>query len=401
MDLSFTYDDCFDYLVADSIDVQRARQAAEQGTKLKVKLGIDPTSPNIHLGRAVPVWRLRAFQELGHEVHLVIGDFTGQVGDASDKEAERPMLSAEVVQGFMKEYERQLWMILNTEKKEQVFFHYNSEWLATLSFAETCQLADAFSVNQFIKRELVAKRLESGSRVSLREMLYPLMQGYDSVMIKADVELGGTDQWFNLLAGRTLQELKGQTPQAVITNPLMSGLDGRKMSSSWGNIISLLDSPADKFAKMMMVRDDLMVEYLNFFPLSARPFTPEDLQQQLGSSNPRDIKMKIAHQLVALYHGAEEATHAQEQWTKQFSEGQLPEEIREVSYAELAENGELSILQALVKSGLAPSNSEARRLIEQGGVRLNEQVIANGNDAIPGESCLLQVGKRNFVRINP
>ena len=403
MELHFTEKDILESAVAEIIGDESLKSSLASGKKLRVKLGIDPTSPNIHLGRSIPVWRLRAFQELGHEVHLIIGDFTGQVGDTSDKDAERPMLSEETIQHNLTSYLDQCWMILNPDKKDQIHIHYNSEWLNTLTLSKLSYMADAFSVNQFIKRELIARRLESGSRVSLREMLYPVMQGYDSVMLKADVEIGGTDQRFNLLAGRALQEQAGQPAQSIIMNTLINGTDGRKMSSSWGNVIALLDTPQDKFGKMMTVLDEVMIDYLLVIPISARPFTKEEMEQKIAAGeNPRDLKMKLAETIVALYHGEEEAEKTRLAFIAQFSDNQKPTDIPIVKMSELqGEGGSISLVEVLVQTELAPSKSEARRLIEQGGVRIDDVVVQDTAAIISlTENKLIQVGKRRFVQLD-
>ncbi|MCC2631997.1 MAG: tyrS [Patescibacteria group bacterium] len=404
MELLFTPQDVLESAVDEIIGLESLQSAFKSGKKLKVKLGIDPTSPNIHLGRAVVLWRLRAFQELGHEIHLIIGDFTGQVGDTSDKDAERPMLSEETVKENLATYEQQMWMILNPEKKDQVFFHRNSEWLEPLTLAKLGALADAFSVNQFIKRELIAKRLESGSRVSLREMLYPLMQGYDSVMLESNVELGGTDQRFNMLAGRVLQEQAGQEPQSVIMGTLLSGTDGRKMSSSWGNVITLFDTPTDKFGKLMAINDSLIAEYLNCLPISARPFTAGEVESRISSGeNPRDLKMELAERIVALYHGEETAKEMREEFISRFSEGNRPADIPVMSFADLGFSSDVTealLVEVLVAAQLAPSKSEARRLIEQGGVRVDDTAVSDLGALIKtNKKTLLQVGKRRFLEI--
>jgi tyrosyl-tRNA synthetase len=402
MKLTFSADDITSHGVAEIIDRERIESALSEGATLKIKFGIDPTSPNIHLGRSIPLWKLRAFQELGHEIHLIIGDFTGQVGDTSDKESERPMLSAEQVVENMARYEEQLWMILNPEQRERVHFHHNGAWLSALTLGELTRLADAFSVNSFIKRELISRRLDAGERVSLREMLYPLMQGFDSVQIGADVELGGTDQRFNLLAGRTLQEQSGKQPQAIIMNQLINGTDGRKMSSSWGNIIALLDSPQDKFGKMMTVNDSLMAEYLLVLPRSVWPFTADELQSRLeAGENPRDLKLQLAWAIVALYHGDEAADDARAGFISQFSEGHLPDDITEVPADVIpTENGTVDIVTLLTVLELAASRSEARRLIEQGGVKVNSEAVTDVFATLtPEPGLLVQVGKRRFVRL--
>jgi tyrosyl-tRNA synthetase len=401
MTISFTPEDVLEHAVAEIIGDGRIRSALAKGEKLRVKLGIDPTSPDVHLGRSIPLWRMRAFQELGCEIHIIIGDFTGQVGDTSDKDAERPMLSEATITENMARYEEQLWLILNPAKKEMVHIHRNSEWLAKLSFGELTHLADAFSVNTFIKRELIQRRIDAGSRVSLREMLYPLMQGYDSLAIEADVELGGTDQRFNLLAGRTLQEQKGLEPQSIIMNTLVNGTDGRKMSSSWGNVIKLLDTSVDKFGKTMTVPDDIMSDYLLFLPRSIWPFSQQDLAERMVTENPRDLKMSIAWTLVALYHGEDEADRVKEAYISQFSDGQLPEDIEEVPMKHIAlDQGSIDLVGLLVHLNLAGSRGDARRLIEQGGVRIDSQVQSDiAHRVTPTPAMLIQVGKRNFRRL--
>jgi tyrosyl-tRNA synthetase len=247
--------------VEEIIDVEHLKKKLESGKQLRVKLGIDPTSANIHLGRSIPLLKLRDFQELGHQIVFIVGDATGVIGDTSDKDSERPMLTRADVEQNLKQYKEQVGKILDLNKIE---FRYNSEWLNTLSYDEIGEHANVFSLAEFISRDNIRRRLEAGTRVSLRELLYPLMQGYDSVAIKADVELGGTDQRFNLLAGRTLQAHFGQEPQDILMNPLVAGTDGRKMSSSWGNTVNLTDEPNDMFGKIMSVPDELIIEYFTY-----------------------------------------------------------------------------------------------------------------------------------------
>jgi tyrosyl-tRNA synthetase len=398
MNITFSEKDCLEWAVDEIIGKAELESALARGRKLRIKLGIDPTSPNIHLGRSIPLWRLRAFQELGHEIHFIIGDFTGQIGDTSDKDAERPMLSKEVIDGNLQEYMDQVWMILNPTKKDLVHVHYNSEWLAGLGLGALSVLADSFSVNQFIKRELISKRLETGSRVSLREMLYPLMQGYDSIMVNADVEVGGTDQRFNLLAGRVLQERGGQNAQAIIMNHLVAGTDGRKMSSSWGNVITLRDSPEDKFGKVMAILDGLIEKYLLFLPYFAQPYSSEELHVRIASGeNPRDLKMLLASAIVELYHGEDEARRAAAEFAAVFSQHQMPESMPEAMVGE-----EVDIADVLLPLSFVESKSDLRRLVEQGGVRFDGVVLTSYPSLLtvshPG---ILQVGKRKFVRLIP
>ena len=247
--------------VDEVIDKENLEKKLKSGKKLRIKLGIDPTSPNLHLGRAIPLLKLKDFQEAGHKIVLIIGDFTGLIGDTSDKEAERPMLDSKTIKQNMKTYVAQAGKIIDIKKCE---VRYNSEWLGKLDYYEIGKQADQFSLNEFISRENIKKRLDEGKRISLRELLYPLMQGYDSVAVKADVEIGGTDQRFNLLAVRELQRFYKQAPQDIITNPLIEGLDGRKMSSSWENTVNLLDEPNEMFGKIMSLKDEYIIRYFKF-----------------------------------------------------------------------------------------------------------------------------------------
>lgn len=358
--------------------------------KLRVKLGIDPTSPNIHIGRAVVLWKLRAFQDLGHQVVFIIGDFTGQIGDTSDKDAERPMLTEEEISKNVKTYLDQAYKILDKDKTE---FHYNSTWLKKLGFAEIGHLANMFGLHEFSSRDNIAKRLKAGKRVSVRELLYPLMQGYDSVEVKADVELGGTDQRFNLLAGRTIQQAYGQEPQDVLMMELLEGTDGRKMSSSWGNTINLNDEPNLMFGKVMSIDDKLMDRY---FTLATNTLWQHMEEMKKSYSNPRDQKLILAHAIVEQYHGADEARKAQENFVSQFSKKELPTDIPEIK----VKAGTYSIVELLVQAKLASSKSEARRLIEQGGVKIDQKVVKDKPLVIGKKNNLtLQVGKRKFVKI--
>ena len=359
------------------------------GKPLRIKLGIDPTSPNLHLGRSIPLLKLRDFQELGHTIVLIIGDFTGLIGDTSDKESERPMLSKDVVGENLKTYIKQAAKIIDIDKAE---IHHNSEWLAGLGYAEIGKQADAFSINNFISRENIAKRLDAGKRVSLRELLYPLMQGYDSVQVKADVEIGGTDQRFNLLAGRDLQRLYGQAPQDIITNPIIEGLDGRKMSSSFGNTVNLLDAPEDMFGKVMSLKDEFVIRY---FTLATRVDmeTIRGYQAELKKgANPRDIKMKLAVEIVRMYHSEKAARGAQEYFVSTFSKGEIPTD------APKFKPKNYDVVSVLVESKLVSSKSEARRALEQGGVKVDGVVVKDIHAIIPAGS-VLQKGKINFVKL--
>ncbi len=379
--------------VAEAIDAKNLRQRLLSGKRLRIKLGIDPTSPHIHLGRSIPLMKLRDFQELGHQVVLIIGDFTGLVGDTSDKMSERPMLEQKTVKENMATYLEQAQKILDTKHFE---LHHNSEWLATLRYQEICAQADLFSIAEFINRENIKKRLDAQKRVSLREILYPLMQGYDSVAIKADVELGGTDQRFNLLAGRRLQDHFGQKPQDVLMTHLIAGLDGRKMSSSWGNTINLTDAPNEMYGKVMSMADELMMDY--FVHCTRVPLIEIDnLHKGLkDGENPKFAKEKLALTITQQYWGESRAKEAQEHFRAVFREGKLPTQMPEIKLAEK----EMNILDLLVRCGLCPTKSEARHMVEQGAVRVNQQVVSDWRDVVSDlNNKVVQVGKRKYCRL--
>jgi tyrosyl-tRNA synthetase len=379
--------------VDEIIEKESLLKKLNSGKKLRVKLGIDPTSPNIHIGRAIPLFKLRDFQDLGHKVVFIIGDFTGVIGDTSDKESERPMLEKKQVQGNMKNYIKQAEKIINIKKCE---IHYNSKWLGKLNYHEIGRQADIFSLNEFASRENIKKRMDAGKRVSLRELFYPLMQGYDSVAVKADVELGGTDQRFNLLAGREIQRHYGQEPQDIITNPLIEGLDGRKMSSSWGNTINLLDPANEMYGKVMSLKDELIIKY---FILTTRLDLQEieKYREEIKNGvNPRDIKAKLAKEIVKIYHGEKEAENAEKEFDKIFRNKEMPTEIEEIRIAE----AKMPILDLLVKVKIAVSKGEARRLVEQNAVKIDEKVENDWQKEIEiKKGMVVQSGKRKFVKI--
>lgn len=374
--------------VDEIIDRKHLEEKLKSGKKLRIKLGVDPTGSKLHIGHAITLWKLKTFQDLGHKVVLIIGDFTAQIGDTSDKESERPMLTEEQVADNMKDYLDQIGKILDIKQLE---VHHNSEWLKKLTYDEILKQADQFGLNEFVSRELIARRLKTGSRVSLRETYYPLLQGYDSVAIQADVEMGGTDQRFNLLTGRTLQKFYGQEPQDIFIVTFLEGLDGRKMSKTLGNGVNISDEPNDMFGKVMTVNDDLIVRY--FTLATSVPLEEiEKLEKELkNGANPRDIKLRLAKEIVTLYHGAEAAEKASQEWQKVFSNKEKPSEIEEASVH--SEN----IVEVLVETKLVASKSEAKRVLAQNGVKVNDQ-IANESTKVSGNS-IIQVGKRKFIKI--
>ncbi len=375
--------------VAEVIDREHLKSRLLSGEKLRVKFGIDPTSPNIHLGRSVPLLKLRDFQELGHAIVFIVGDFTGQIGDTSDKESERPMLSEEEVHANMATYAEQAGKILDMSRVE---IHANSTWLSKLGFGEIGREADAFSVAEFIARDNIRRRLDAGKRVSLREMLYPLMQGHDSLEVSADVEIGGTDQRFNLLAGRRLQERLGKSPQDILTTDLIFGTDGRKMSSSWGNTINLMDMPNDMLGKVMSIPDELIESY--FVHCTRVPM--EEVESLLKVENPRDAKLRLGREIVKTYHDEESAREAEAYFVSTFSKREAPQDIREVKLT-----SEMSLLDFLVKEGFATSRGDARRKIEQGGVEIDGVKVLDRDFTLTnmGKPSIIKCGKKDFARI--
>ena len=335
------------------------------------------------------MWKLRAFQELGHKVVFIVGDFTGLIGDTSDKESERPMLSEKEIKANLKSYFAQAGKIIDPKKAEM---YYNSKWLKKLGFAEIGKLANLFGLHEMSSRENISLRLKAGKPVSLRELLYPLMQGYDSVAVKADVELGGTDQRFNLLAGRTIQKAYGQEPQDILTTQIMEGTDGRKMSSSWGNTVNITEEPNNMFGKIMSIPDGLIKKY---FALATRVEIRE-IDEIMKLPNPRDQKLRLAEEITKLYHGEKKALVAKEAFINQFSKGELPEEIETKKF----KSGSYKLSELIVLTGQAASKSEARRLIEQKGVKVDQQTSGDMELMLDGQKeYLLQVGKRKFVKI--
>ena len=377
------------------VEEELAKKLA-RGTPLRVKLGLDPTAPDLHLGHTVVINKLRHFQELGHQVQFLIGDFTGMIGDPTGKNQTRPPLSREQILENARSYREQAFKILDPERTQILF---NSEWSDKLGAEGMIRLAARYTVARILEREDFAKRLRSGQPIAMHELLYPLMQGYDSVAMKSDVELGGTDQKFNLLVGRELQKDYGQEPQCILTTPLLEGLDGvNKMSKSLGNYVGIAEAPADIFGKLMSISDELMwryVELLSFEPMSNVAAWRREVE---GGRNPRDIKVRFAREIVTRFHSGAAAGRAEEEFEKRFRHGQAPEDMPEVTLR--APAGGLAVPQALKQAGLAPSVSEAVRNIEQGGVRLDgERLEDKARKLGAGDTVVAQVGKRKFARI--
>tara|TARA_B100000745_G_scaffold300609_2_gene255970 strand:- start:937 stop:2148 length:1212 start_codon:yes stop_codon:yes gene_type:complete len=361
------------------------------GRRLRIKLGIDPTSPNLHLGRMVPLLKLRDFQELGHQIILIVGDGTGVIGDTSDKESERPMLTKEEVTRNMKTYFEQAGQILDMSKVEK---RRNSEWLHTLTYVEIGEHANQFSVADFIARDNIKKRLDTGKRVSLREMLYPLMQGYDSVAINANVELGGTDQRFNLLAGRTLQTYMGQEPQNILTTPIIDGTDGRKMSSSWGNTVNITEAPGEMYAKVMRLNDELMPTYfqnITRLPLDEVHTIVASLQE--GTRNVRDTKMLLAHTIVSLLHNEKLADEAQDAFVTTFQKRETPKEIQKVA-------GEGKLLkEVLLEAGIVESKTDFKRLVESRAIENKTTKKKVDDIEAVAHTGTYKIGKHRFIEV--
>ena len=374
--------------VDEVIDKDHLLRQLNSGKELRVKLGIDPTSPNIHIGRAVLLWKLRAFQDLGHRVIFIVGDFTGIVGDTSDKDSERPMLKESEVKKNLKTYLKQAFKILD---KKRIETHFNSKWLKKLGFLEIGKMADLFGLHEFESRENIARRLKAGKRVSVRELLYPLMQGYDSVAVKADVELGGTDQRFNLLAGRTIQAAYGQRPQDILmtTFPL-EGTDGRKMSSSWGNVINITDEPDNMFGSVMSAPDELVKKYFEM----ATNLSSEKINEAM-KLKPIESKERLAFEITSLYHGEKSAKAAKKFFEETFRNRKLPEDIPAAFFTAGA-----ALKDILMVSGAVSSVSAFRQLIKQKAIEIDQEIISDPNFK-PDKAGIIRIGKKKFLKIAP
>ena len=367
----------------------------ERGKPLRIKAGFDPTAPDLHLGHTVLINKLRQFQDLGHEVTFLIGDFTGMIGDPTGKNVTRKPLTREDVLKNAETYQEQIFKILDREK---TIIRFNSEWMVEMGAAGLIQLAAKHTVARMLERDDFNKRYKNGQPIAIHEFLYPLVQGYDSVALRSDVELGGTDQKFNLLVGRQLQEIYGQEPQVVLTMPILEGLDGvQKMSKSLGNYIGIADQPDDMFGKIMSISDELMWRYYEL--LSFKPMTEINALQQRVSEglNPRDAKVMLAEELSARFHDKAAATKANENFVARFQKGAMPDEMPELTL----EAGEgLSIANLLKEAELVASTSEALRMIKQGAVKIDGEKIEDRNLVITaGVSAVYQVGKRRFAKV--
>jgi tyrosyl-tRNA synthetase len=375
-------------------DKDHLKKALFSRKKLRVKFGIDPTGGKIHIGRAVVLRKLKEFQDLGHKIVLIIGDFTAQIGDPSDKLAKRPFLTEKEIKANMKNYLPQLGKILNISQCE---IHYNSLWLKKLNFKDICALADIFTVNQMLERRNFAQRFKEKKEISLREFLYPLMQGYDSVAVKADVELGGYDQLFNLHAGRKIQEFFGQKPQDIMTTQMLLGLDGRKMSTSWGNVINIDDSSDEQYGKIMSMRDEMIEDYF-YLVTDLDDAEIKKIMREIKANkiNPRDAKKIIAFNLVSFYWGKNKAIEAQENFEKLFSKKEIPQNIPVLKIKKT----DLTAEEAVFLTGALKSKNEVKRLIIQGGFDINNQKILNPKEIINLKSGdIIKIGKYRFFKV--
>jgi len=378
------------------IKMEELEAKLKRGKPLRVKAGFDPTAPDIHVGHTVLINKMKQFQDLGHEVIFLIGDFTGMIGDPTGKSATRKALTREEVLENAKTYQQQIFKILDPEK---TIIEFNSNWFKDMTAADMIQLSAKYNVARMLERDDFNKRYKSGQSIAIHEFMYPLVQGYDSVALKCDIELGGTDQKFNLLVGRHLQGQVGQDPQIVITMPLLEGLDGvNKMSKSLNNYIGIDDSPADMFGKVMSISDDLMWRYFDLLSFESNETIAQHKNDVEGGKNPRDVKFALAMELIERFHDQAAAEAALAGFKAQFQKGAIPDDIDEMSIQ--TEGGSMGIAHILKQAGLCPSTSEAIRMVKQGAVKINGEKVADPKSTYPaGTEAVYQVGKRKFAKI--
>jgi tyrosyl-tRNA synthetase len=381
--------------VAEVIVKEELLERLRGGAPLRLKQGFDPSKPDLHLGHAVGLRKLRQLQELGHKVVLIVGDWTAQIGDPSGRDESRTMLTPEEVNVNAETYMQQFFKIVDRQRTE---VRRQSEWYGGFTLSDVFNLTSRFTLAQMMAHETFRKRYEGGQPITVMELMYPMLQAYDSVAIHADVEFGGMDQKFNNLVGRELQAMVGQPPQDVLLVPLLPGLDGRKMSKSFGNTVDLNTPPEEMYGKLMSIADSMLMEYLTL----VTDVPDEELEQiaanlRAGTVNPRDVKMRLAREVIGYVHSPEDAARAEEEFIRVFRERELPTDMPE--YAVQAEG--MNIVDLLVTSGLASSKSEARRLVQQGGVRLDNETIDDIGFVVEPKDTVLQVGKRRFLRLKP
>lgn len=376
--------------------VKELKTKLETGKPLRIKAGFDPTAPDLHLGHTVLINKLRQFQLLGHKVVFLIGDFTGMIGDPSGKSATRPPLTREQIKENSETYQQQIFKILDPEKTEVAF---NSTWMDKMNAADVVKLASNYTVARMLERDDFNKRYKSNQSIAIHEFLYPLVQGYDSVALDADVELGGTDQKFNLLVGRQLQEAHGKAPQVVLTMPILEGLDGvQKMSKSLGNYIGINESPNDMFGKIMSISDDLMWRYFELLSFRTLDEINGFKQQIQQGDNPRDIKFKLAEEIITRFHNSKAAEYAQADFINRFSNNAIPDDMPEVEI-EVGSEG-MSLANILKEAGLVNSTSDAHRMVKQGAVKIDGERIEDSKQLLQKDlSAVMQVGKRKFAKV--
>lgn len=380
--------------VDEIIGLEELRIKLEQGKRLTVKLGLDPSAPDIHLGHTVVLRKLKQLQDLGHKIVIVIGDFTGKIGDPTGKSQARKALTTEQVLENAKTYEMQIFKVLDKDKTE---VRFNSEWLSKMNFEDVIRLGAKMTVARMLEREDFKKRYENQMPISIHEFFYPLMQGFDSVELKADIELGGTDQRFNLLMGRMLQKEFGQEPQCTIMMPLLEGLDGiNKMSKSLGNYIGIDEEASVMFEKTMTVPDNLIVKYFELVT-DVHPDKVAEIKKNLGEDiiNPRDVKIQLAREIVELYHSKTAVQDAEERFKTVFQKKQIPDDIKVIE----VKHDDFNLAEIIVSNGLAKSKNEFRRLVTQGGVKINEEKISNIEEFKLASEIIVQIGKKKFIKI--
>lgn len=385
-------------IISEEDIVKKLEKSAKENKPLTIKLGLDPSAPDIHLGHTVVLRKMKAFQDLGHQVVIIIGDATGMIGDPTGKSAVRKQLSHDQVLENARTYQEQIFKILDREK---TIVKFNSEWLQTMNFMDVANLACKYTVARMLERDDFKKRFASNQSISIHEFFYPLMQGYDSVAIKADIEMGGTDQKFNILMGRTLQKEYDQEPQIALLMPIIEGTDGvKKMSKSLGNYIGISEAPNDMYGKTMSIPDELIIRYFELVT-DEHPDSIEAMKSDIEQDkvNPRDLKMKLAKEVVKLYHGEEKALEAEQYFKSVFQKKNIPDDIAEMEVSiEESEEGLFFIPKIVTGLKLSPSTSEARRLLKQGGIKLNGEKVENDKIALQ-TGDIIQVGKRKFAKI--
>ncbi|RLC50964.1 MAG: tyrosine--tRNA ligase [Candidatus Cloacimonadota bacterium] len=380
-------------IISEEEMLRKLEISKESGKPLRIKYGIDPTGYDVHIGHLVPIRKMREFQDLGHIGVIIIGDFTAQIGDPTGRDESRPPLTAEQVKKNAEKYMDQLYMVLDKNRTE---VRWQSEWFSQMGMAEVLQLLGKFTLAQFMAHDTFRKRYENGLALGMHELMYPILQAYDSVAIKADVELGATEQKFNILAGRDMQRYFGMPQQVAVLSPILLGTDGKeKMSKSLNNYIAVFDSPKDKYGKVMSIPDESIINYFNY-ATKLNPEEIEKIEKQLrdGKVNPKIIKQRLAREIVALYHGEEVAKKAEEEFNLIFSKKEIPDEMPVFSL----QNNSKRIVNILTESGLCKSNSEAKRLIKQNAVSINNKKVTD-IDAELSEPAIIKVGKRRFLKV--